>query len=567
MIKEKEISITGNSNNIKKYNKKYKNIKIGEKIMIDVHDLSKTSKYKITAICDICSSKRIISYFSYIRNYEKYKLYTCQKCSSIKNKKTNQEKYNVDYPIQKKEFKEKRIKTNQEKYGVDYYQQLDESKEKVKTTKFKKYNNKHYNNIKKIKETKKLRYNDENYNNRNKSIKTIEKLYGVINISQLNEIKNKKISTFYLNYGVSNYSKSEDYRKNKKKFLFKKYKKYNLLDIKNNTFYLKCNNCHNIYNINKYIFRNRIIYNNTLCSLCNPVDSHQSDKENQLYDFIKENYSGNIITSDRKILNGKELDIYLPDLKLAFEFNGVYWHNELYKDNNYHLNKTEDCLKKNIQLTHVWEDDWNNKEEIIKSMILNKLGKTKNKIYGRKTQIKEIIDNKLIKKFLDKNHIQGFVGSKVKIGLFYDNELVSLMNFGKKRKALNSSSKEGEYELLRFCNKSNTSVIGGASKLFNYFIRNFNPLEITTYADRSHSQGNLYEKLGFGFIHKTVSNYYYVIDGNRKHRFNYRKDKLIRDGYDCNMTEHEIMLSRNIYRIYDSGSLKYIYNRNNILFG
>jgi hypothetical protein len=106
-------------------------------------------------------------------------------------------------------------------------------------------------------------------------------------------------------------------------------------------------------------------------------------------------------------------------------------------------------------------------------------------------------------------------------------------------------------------------VIGGASKLFKYFIKNYNPIEITTYADRSHSKGNLYEKLGFDFIHDTQPNYYYIINGIRKHRFNFRKDKLVSDGYDENMTEHEIMLSRNIYRIFDSGSKKYIYKHNN----
>ena len=206
---------------------------------------------------------------------------------------------------------------------------------------------------------------------------------------------------------------------------------------------------------------------------------------------------------------------------LAFEFNGVYWHNELYKNKNYHLEKTEKCLKQGIQLIHIWEDDWNYKQEIVKSMILNKLGKTHNKIYARKCEIKEINNNKLIKKFLDQNHIQGSIGSFIKMGLFYDNELVSLMTLGKKRKFMNSSSKDGEWELLRFCNKLNTNVIGGASKLFKYFIKKYNPKEIITYADRSYSNGNLYKQLGFNFLHKTEPNYYYVIDGIRKHRFGF----------------------------------------------
>jgi len=252
------------------------------------------------------------------------------------------------------------------------------------------------------------------------------------------------------------------------------------------------------------------------------------------------------------------LDIYLPELKLAFEFNGLWWHNELYKDKNYHLNKTEECEKLGIQLIHIWEDDWIYKQDIVKSIIINKLNKTPNKIFARKTIIKEINDNKLIREFLDKNHIQGFVGSKVKLGLFFENELVSLMTFGNRRVAMGKKTTNiDEYELLRFCNKLNTNVIGGASKLFKYFINNYKPKEITTYADRSISQGKLYETLGFISQGKTEPNYYYINNKIRQHRFNFRKDVLVKQGYDANKTEHDIMLERKIFRIYDSGNLKY----------
>jgi len=210
---------------------------------------------------------------------------------------------------------------------------------------------------------------------------------------------------------------------------------------------------------------------------------------------------------------------------------------------------------------HIWEDDWLNKQNIIKSMILNKLGKTPNKIYARKTEIKEITDNKLIREFLNKNHLQGFVSSKIKLGLFFNGELISLMTFGENRKNMGLNSINNHYELLRFCNKLNINVVGGASKLFKYFIKNFNPLKITTYADKSHSNGNLYEKLNFTFIKNTIPNYsYYDNKMNKYNRFNFRKDTLIKMGYDKNMTEHEIMDSLNYYRIYNSGNLKYEWN-------
>ena len=162
----------------------------------------------------------------------------------------------------------------------------------------------------------------------------------------------------------------------------------------------------------------------------------------------------------------------------------MWWHNELNKDKNYHLSKTEECEKQGIQLIHIWEDDWLYKKDIVKSIILNKLNKNKI-IYARKCKIKEI-KNDLYRKFLDDNHIQGYINSKIKIGLFYDDELVSLMTFGNRRVAMGKkSTNDDEYELLRFCNKLNTNIIGGASKLFKYFIDTYKPEEITTYADRS----------------------------------------------------------------------------------
>ena len=287
------------------------------------------------------------------------------------------------------------------------------------------------------------------------------------------------------------------------------------------------------------------------CPNCNRFNV----KENKLLEFIKEHYSGKIIQSDRTILSGKELDIYIPDLNLSFEFNGLYWHSELYKDKKYHMNKTDCCLKNDITLIHIWEDDWDNKTDIIKSIILNKLGKSE-RIFARKCHIKYVNceDSRL---FLNSNHIQGFVGSKIKLGLYYNDELVSLMTFGSLRKSLGQKSINNVYELLRFCNKKNTSVVGGASKLFKYFLSKFEVNSVVSYSDNSRGFGNLYKQLGFEFIHNSVPNYYYIIDGVRKHRFNFRKDKLISEGDDPNKTEVEIMSDRGIYRIFDCGSKKW----------
>jgi very-short-patch-repair endonuclease len=397
---------------------------------------------------------------------------------------------------------------------------------------------------------------------KNKSIQILKNKYGEKFEKILNKTRQTMLDRYGYEYALMNTDilkiviEKSKIKRNKK--LNQKIENLINIDNDNNVFDIYCEKCNFIFNISNSLYKNRKRTNTIICTICNPIGSSKSGYEIQLQDFIKENYSNNILINRRKIIPPLELDIYLPELKLAFEFNDIYWHNEEHKSNNYHLNKTEECEKQGIQLIHIWEDNWIYKQDIVKSMILNKLGKTSNKIYGRKTEVKEITDNKLVRNFLETNHLQGFIGSKVKLGLFFNDELVSLMTFGKRRVAMGKkSTNDGEFELLRFCNKLNTNVLGGASKLFKYFKNNYNPKEITTYADRSHSIGGLYKQLGFDFIGTTTTNYYYIIDGIRYHRFNFRKDKLIKEGFDPNKTEHQIMIDRKIFRIYDSGNLKY----------
>jgi hypothetical protein len=256
--------------------------------------------------------------------------------------------------------------------------------------------------------------------------------------------------------------------------------------------------------------------------------------------------------NDRSLLNGKELDIYIPSHNVGIEFNGLYWHSELFVDKNYHLNKTELCEEKGVQLIHIFEDEWLNKQDIVKSRVKNILGVTDETIYARKCEIREV-STKEKTKFLNDNHIQGAVGSKINLGLYYNNELVSIMTFGK-RPILNKS----EYEMLRFCNKLNTNVVGGASRLFKSFIKRYNPNEIISYADRRWSMGNMYEKLGFEFIENTEPNWFIINGKNREHRVKYQKHRLIEMGFDENKTADQILFENDMNKIYDCGTKKYI---------
>ena len=484
--------------------------------------------------CDVCGKESESEYNVLYKN-NSLKYFICKKC---KREKTVLEKYGVDNVFKSNHIKEKIKKTIQKKYGVDNVSQNNTIKEKKINTFKNKYGVSWGLSSDIVKEKSKC---------------TIIEKYGVDNISKLENIKIQKRTTCFINYGVAFISQHNDFKKNINAINLKKLKnKYtNLINIDGDNFIYYCDKCCSNFQINKKAFYTRYKLNVELCTICSPIGStHISGLEQNLNNFIINNYDSDVISSCRNIIKPYELDIYIPDLKLAFEFNGLFWHNENNIHKNYHLNKTELCEEQGIQLIHIWEDDWLYKQDIVKSMILNKLNKTKNKIFARKCKIKDTIDNELVRKFLNKNHLQGFTGSKIKIGLFYNDELVSLMIFGKRRV-------ENSYELLRFCNKLNTNIIGGASKLFNYFIKKYNPEKITTCADRCNSQGRLYKILGFNFIGKTEPNYYYIIDGIRKHRFNYIKNMLVKQGFDPNKTEHEIMLNRKIYRIYDSGNLKF----------
>jgi len=427
-----------------------------------------------------------------------------------------------------------------------------------------------------------------------KIINTNNKNHGVNSHNQINLIKKKKKKTWIKNYGVDNPMKSkliiERYNQN----LFNKYgvnnpiKIQSVIDNKNklisigNEFNIKrmlnrinnnlytyikhdidgvhliCHECNNEFIINSNLLTSRLANNTKICTICNKNKSYSNILELITNKLIENNI--NFELNNRKILNGKEIDIYFHEYKLGVEINGLYWHSEKYKDNNYHLNKTELCEHQGIQLLHIFEDEINDKLDIVMSIIKSKLGIIENKIYARKTILKEI-DQITCLNFLNNNHIQGNINSKIKLGLYYDSELVSVMTFGTKRIALGNKGKavDNEYEMLRFCNKLDTTVVGGASKLLKYFIKIYHPKSILTFANKRYSNGNLYKQLGFEFKENTKPNYFYIKAGkiHREHRFKYRKDVLVKQGFDPDKTEKQIMFEREYLRIYDCGNIKY----------
>jgi len=394
----------------------------------------------------------------------------------------------------------------------------------------------------------------------NKAKESVIKKYGVESTFQVDSIRlkaNEKSKETYVNRGA------EILKNNFRKFNEKRNDDlinrlniigYNILEFNDDSIKITHPDGHE-FEVNRKLLLNRLNHDVELSTTIQPIGSPRTTFEIRLCKFLSEN-NINYIPNDRKTIKG-ELDIYIPSHNLAVEVNGLYWHSEYYLNNDYHLIKTKMCEEQNIQLFQFYEDELLEKYDIIKSMLSSKLGLINYKIYARKTIIKEM-DSLTCRQFLINNHIQGNVNSSIKLGLYYNSELVSIMTFGKLRNVLgNKINIDGEYEMLRFCNKLNTQVIGGASKLYTYFKNTYKPIKVISFANRRYSNGNLYNQLGFKLEYNTVPNYWYVLNKTRKHRFLYRKDILIKQGFDASKTEHQIMSERKIPRIYDCGNMKF----------
>jgi hypothetical protein len=593
MILNEFIELKITRKNIDHFTQWHKDIKLKDIIKVDPNNLQKSCNIKVDVSCDICGVERNIKFQAYTKNINscpEYPIYTCDKCSHVKIKEYNKKKWGVEYYSQTKEYGEKFRSTMVERWGVEYALQSDELKDKAKKTNLEnfgvenpfmdnkmikekfsqKYGVDHPSKVKsisdkikktnlekfgfesplsspiirdKFKKTNLEKWGEDHYSKTDNYKESVKKTnlerWGVEWTLQNKEIRDKAIKTSLEKWGVTNPIMSDESRKRFKITSDPNYISYEGSGISK----LICDNGH-IYMINTSNYSTRKKNRTPLCTVCNPIGTSSSLKEDELYRFIKSNYSGEVIQSWR---DGLEIDIYLPDLKLGFEFNGLYWHSDEWKDKNYHLDKTLYFRERGIRIIHIWEDDWDFKKEILESQIINWIGSTPNKIFARKCEV-VVLDS--VSDFLNENHIQGVDKSSLKLGLYYNDELVSVMTFdrfeGRKK------MEDGGWNLSRFCNKLNTNILGGASKLLNYFIKSYLPTRIVSYADRDWSDGGLYYQLGFDMVKESKPDYKYYYESVRTHKSNFKKSKL---KYEC--TESEYMNAIGIYRIWDCGKIKF----------
>lgn len=287
-----------------------------------------------------------------------------------------------------------------------------------------------------------------------------------------------------------------------------------------------------------------------------------SKYEKELQDFLTEN--GVEFECNRQILIGKEIDILVEDKKIGIEFDGLKFHTEFFgkKSHDYHLEKTLKCNEKGYGLIHIFEDEYVNHKGIVLSKLRHILGLDYGfeKVYARKCSVNEIMKSDA-EQFLNKNHIQGFVSSTVYLGAFHDGQLVSVMTFK------HNTVKNKGWELSRFATDNEKRVIGIGGKLFKYFLKNYNPDYVFSYADRRWTvdiNDNLYTKIGFSMDKASAPDYSYYnekVDRYRRfHKMLLAKDKLIKKyGFPDTMTEREMTRELGYDRIWNCGLVKYVY--------
>lgn len=421
-------------------------------------------------------------------------------------------------------------------------------------------------------------------------INTCKKKYGVSNVAQCKIVRDKMNATMIKRYGVANVGSSKELREKIRKTNLEKYgtanghKKAESLKIGYNISLARCTNFYNkvlntdnevrpLFSIADYMksdkdgqfmwhcckckkdFLGKIRCGKHIARCLNCYPYSESKPEQDVIEFIKtECHLASVKQHDRSLIKPLEIDIYIPEKKIAIEFDGLYWHSDdVLTNKNYHLFKTEECEKQGIQLIHIFENEWMQKQAIVKSRIKNLLGIYNKTVFARKCEVRKLKSGSIVRDFLEENHIQGNVNSSVSLGLYFQDELISLMTFGKTR-----FSKKYEWELTRFCNKLGYHIPGAAGKLLRYFERNYNPKSLVSYADRRWSQGKLYKALGFKLDHASAPNYWYWNgDYTLESRIKFQKHKLANKlkFFDQSKSESQNMYDNGYHRIFDCGNL------------
>jgi hypothetical protein len=293
------------------------------------------------------------------------------------------------------------------------------------------------------------------------------------------------------------------------------------------------------------------------------VKTYISKPEEEIKQFLT-NLGLDVVQSDRKVLRGKEIDLYIEDKKFGIEFNGLFWHNDNHKRDNHHYDKWVTSQQAGITLIQIWEDDWRDRKHVILRALAHKLGVSDkmsqyypelaehtSKLGARKTSVK-ILTTKIAREFLDRNHIQGFASGSYYLGLTDTSDVLRAVMVLKKEA-------NNRLNIIRYATFGN--IQGGFTKILKFAIDSYHPDSFVTFADHCISDGSLYETHGFVVDKMIPPDYMYVVQNTRKHKFGYRLAKF-RDSsvlkYEDGLTERELAKLNKIPRIWDAGKTRYV---------
>lgn len=460
-----------------------------------------------------------------------------------KTEKTNLERYGHKTPFESPQVREKTTATHLERYGVENPQQNLEIRKRTEKTTQNRYNGIGWGS--KVLLEKSLKTNLEKHGGTGLGSKILDSRikatmlskYGATHPEHVPAIKKRRIESFRRQFIENNLRfKLELIRINQ-----------DLYPLWRPESYSGSQGNYEWRHICGYIFISGFINGNIpMCPRC-----FTASKPHQLLiDKLKErNPDLKMIVNCRSIITPLELDIYLPDYKVAVEINGCWWHQDVNDGKNKLLTKTEKCATLGIRLLHLWDFEVENKLSLVCSMIESKLGLTKRRIFARKCEVKELSWGEA-KVFLVNNHLDGAGQTGKAIGLFFGTELVSVITFGRER-----YKHTNNLELYRACSAIDTTVIGGLSKLLAQIERS-----IVTFADRRISTGEGYLSIGFKVLYLTTPGYFYyhLKTKSRVSRIQAQKHKLSAwlPIFDGSLTETENMILNGYVKLRDCGHVK-----------
>jgi hypothetical protein len=482
-----------------------------------------------------------------------------------KARASNLEKYGTENPNELKEIRQKIENTNLAKYGKTSYLATEECREQAKDRAMEMYGVDHFSKAfeikKKAQETSIQRHGDlfqrtKKWKDKIKSV-CLDK-YGVESVSRVEEFKKKQVRSLIERHGVDSPLKSPEIKEKARKTLKQKYGVDSALQSPELLEKMKVT-CAQRYGT-EYAMQNSDIKTKSMQKRLQKygrIIANLGKTQSNMTAWI--NSFGFDFKPDVLILEGKELDLYDAGQKLALEFCGLYWHNENSPEprtRSYHHDKWKRCRDKGIRLLTIFDDEWRDRNEVCKSLILSKLGVFDRRLQGRKCEVREI-PKKTMKEFCDLHHLQGANKlSEVCFGLFHGEELVGAVDMGRHNRKKNPK----EAVLTRLCFRPGVQVIGGANKLFKAcsdWCSGNGVNKILSWSDNRYSDGSVYDRLGFKKVADLPPDYYYVDMKNPKRRFSKQSQSKKQSQCPSHLTELQWANERGLSRIWDCGKVRW----------